>query len=708
MAVPVRNANVVALFPLQETIWNKDGTGALASGVVSFFSDPAFTVPKDVYEETLDPLSGVVTYTNLGNVLILSGIGSFVDGVGNNFIPLLYPYVGTPDDATVGDFEPYFITVYSSDGIFQFSTSDWPPNSFSESSSSSAQEALTNNLLTNSQFSVVNFTPDPLTSTYTYSVSGTASNILAPGWTLNTVGTATVTVSQISLSSTIPTEAPYALRVAWSTGLTSLQIVQQLTNSPRIIAGSNASASITAESSSAISLELHYISGDVSPIDITLASGTTLNTSTFETISGTEAIPATSTQSASGYVNFAIEILSLTVGAFVELTSAQLVEVATSSIVAGYIQETTQQQLNGLMWYYEPQLAIKPIPSYTLGWDFGLNPCQALGASVGVSGLAANKARYIADQTIAFESVGNSLSYTFSNALGITISTTTPTQFALIQYLDAHMAAELLANPMAVEILGESTASINANVSLWYTTNASLPNVASGTNATFFASLTAGVPTTITAGWTQVSRNGLGAANFTCNSTQQMFDFNNWSDGTAVGSVTFFAIVIGFASLPSTSSVSLRYASLCSGYFATKPAPLNPAQTLQALQYYYQKSFIPGVVPAQNVGLGNGESYGGATVFPGTQTTVKGPSPYFAVPMRAPAGSYPIITTYNPADVNAFIYDITQGSSFTATTVVNPSNNGFTTNGTSASASAANQGSTLAINWTADARLGLV
>ena len=75
-----------AQFPLQEAIFDKDTGDALAAGIIQYFSDPQFTVPKDVFEQSNAP-DGSFIYTNLGSVLTLSSIGTFVDPNGQNFIP---------------------------------------------------------------------------------------------------------------------------------------------------------------------------------------------------------------------------------------------------------------------------------------------------------------------------------------------------------------------------------------------------------------------------------------------------------------------------------------------------------------------------------------------------------------------------------------------------------------------------------------------
>ncbi len=662
--MPTANPNVVALFPLQEVIFDKDGTGPLAYGVVSFFSDPGFSVPKDVYEETLNP-DNTITYTNLGNILILSGIGSFVDGIGNNFIPLLYPFVGTPEDATVGASQPYFITVYSNDGIFQFSASDWPPNSFGAGGAVTFQDALTANLLSNPNFSIVSFTPQGGGTTYSYSVTGNSTNPLAPGWILVTQGTGTVTVSQLSLNQSIVSESPYALMVSWtsSSTLSGIQIIQQLSNSPRILAGDYASASIVATSSvSAVGLTLSYTTPD--GVNVIMASGTTSSIGDYGTIAGTALIPTSSTQNASGYADFVITIANTIVNSNVSINSIQMVEAASVSIVPAFIPQTTQQQLNGLMWYYEPQLAYKPIPSYTIGWDFSTNPCQELGNTVGVfsTSTAINQSRYIADQTIAFENAQGALTYTFTSPGGMSVSTTTPSQFAIVQYLDQGTARELLTQRNCVQIRGYlingTQTTINGTVSLWWTANAALPVLSSPTFASMVTTLniTGGVATFPT-GWVEVPRSGLGDASFTFSLTDQDFNhqgnsysFSQWdATGTTVPQTTakFFAIVVGFSPLDTDSNVVIDYCTLQAGDIPTRPPAMNAAQTLQALQYYYEKSYDAGVLPGTANAGGQLISFqqisavsGSVTLYPsGFSVNYKSIKRTTAVPTMYAAGS---------------------------------------------------------------------
>ncbi|HXB11829.1 MAG TPA: hypothetical protein VNZ45_07580, partial [Bacteroidia bacterium] len=239
---------------LQQTIWAKDATGPLAGGIVSFFSDPAFSVPKSVFQESNYPNNPI--FVNIGAVLTLSNIGSFVDGGGNNFIPTLYPWsIPEGQPGAPGEFQPYFITVYSADGILQFTVDGWPQNSFAESPGSSTLSG-TQNLLINPQFAEVSFTPNPATGSAVFTVTGTMDTPIAPGWVIHSTGSGTITVKQLSLGVNTPADAAYAIDIAFSSAVQgSLQ--QKIVNSPRLLQGDFASGYLEAASPADVPLSLN-------------------------------------------------------------------------------------------------------------------------------------------------------------------------------------------------------------------------------------------------------------------------------------------------------------------------------------------------------------------------------------------------------------------------------------------------------------------
>jgi hypothetical protein len=135
------NTQYIPLSTIQELFWDKLLDAPLAAGIVSFYSDIARTVPKNVYTLTGTPPS--YTYASLGAVLTLSSIGTFDDGAGNNIVPYLYPY-----DLS-GNVELYYITVYNSVGQFQFSVGGVPNVAATITPSTIPQER---NFIENGQF----------------------------------------------------------------------------------------------------------------------------------------------------------------------------------------------------------------------------------------------------------------------------------------------------------------------------------------------------------------------------------------------------------------------------------------------------------------------------------------------------------------------------------------------------------------------------
>lgn len=614
MALP--DPNYVASVPLQYVFLDKDTGASLAAGIVSFFSDPEFSIPKDVYQLTNNP-DNTITFTNLGNVLVLSGIGTFVDGSGENLVPYYYPWENPPgDEDGPGDEQLYFVKVESSGLILQFTLTEWPPNSLSGSGGTSSGDSLTQNLLSNPGFSVISFTATPGGNTYQYTVASSSSFPVAPGWSIDAVGSGAITVEQLSLSSSIPSNAPYALAVSWSTGFTQLRVNQTLTNSPRLLQGDTVSGSIVASSLASVSLQLLYIpsNGLGSPVQLVVDS--TPTDQTYATIAGNATITSVNTDSAAGYVIFSIEIDSLTTGNTLKITSAQMVEVAANSGVAAYIQQSTQEELNGLMWYYEPKVAAKPIPYYTIGWDFPFNPGQILGQSGGAVATGANTSSYILDQTILFQTVTSAFTWANSIDSGLTITAAASSSFALIQYLDATAARELLIDRMAVQLRGYCSGgatALNGQVNLYWASSGTvvpviapiypIPSPPAPSNLSLVTSITAGAPTVAT-GWNLVPRSNLGPAAFTLTNSSSLrggdlFGFSGWDATGVTGTDTpaFFAIVISFDTLTIAQAATIDYCTLVKGDIATAPGALNEVQTLKALQYYYESSFAYGVVP---------------------------------------------------------------------------------------------------------------
>lgn len=591
---------------LQQTLFDKDTGLALASGVVSYFSDPAFSIPKDVYEVSYTPSGGYV-YADIGSTLTLSSIGTFIDGSGNNSIPILFPYTGT--ESAPGDFEPYYIQVHNSSSILQFTVAGWPLNDFNQAAISESSTA-SQNLLTNPQFSSILF-PN---ASVILSLTGTVTTQVAPGWYLTTSGTGTVTLNQLSLSVDTPGNASYALQIASSVGFTSnLLLYQKIANSPRLASGDNIAAYVegACPTPAAIPLIMSYqYSTDATSTSIFTQS--TPNDGSYGALSGSVLISESpSSANASGYLDL---ILSIPAGTTVSLTNFQLTIIPALVDSVTYIQTSAQQQQSDLAWYYDPQLSFKPIKSWATGWNFPFNPCQPLGINSSTGGLplttgGTDNAFYLLDQTILFQSVDTSINFSNSISTGLTISSVaaSPTQFALIQYLDQTSAIDILSSRIAAMLGGYASVAITGQINLYWTTNGSLPNCTPSVPNynSVVVSLSGGVPT-VASGWTKVPSAYV--QSFTLGTSYSTFNFNLW-DATSVdtSAATYFAIVVSFNTLGTSGvsqSVTLDYVTLCSGDIATVPEPTTFDEQYNLLQYYYETSYPYGYGVGASIAVG--------------------------------------------------------------------------------------------------------
>lgn len=170
---------------LQMYFVDKDTGAPLAGGIITFYEDDARTILKPIYQLNGTYPYGPNSFTQLNNPITLTSVGTFADNNGNDIIPYFYPY-----DAN-GDLELYYITVYSSGLVLQFTREAWPPNAFIENDIiNNANEMV--NYVPNPQFLLHNTTP------LTAIVGLDTVNYIAPGgWTFEkpTSSTSTDTIS---------------------------------------------------------------------------------------------------------------------------------------------------------------------------------------------------------------------------------------------------------------------------------------------------------------------------------------------------------------------------------------------------------------------------------------------------------------------------------------------------------------------------------
>lgn len=734
MATP--NPMYYACFPLQEYFVNKDTGFPLAGGYVEFFSDPAFTVPKDVFQQSL--VGGTTyDYINLGSTLVLSSVGTFMDDNGDDIIPFLYPFDSN------GQVQLYFIRVWSGDpsvqgSVLQFTRQGWPPN-FAQGTNPTDVFESSQNVFSNPEFAIVNFVPNPATSKYTIAVSGAGSFEVAPGWTLSYAGTGNLSVKQIEIVTEYVSVPSYALQVESDAGVVSIKLTQRLYQSPRTFYGNFLSTSILAAclNTSSVAVTIDYIPNSGTSYQI--LSGVTTDNNEFELISGVNEASvyidnvANTNPPSTGYIDLIINVPS---GRIMQFTSLLAVTVQNASSLVTNIPSSNAQQTNALFWYYKPELEYKPIPSYTLGWNWPLNPCQELGTTVAAASNTPGFSRYVADETIVFQNVDSSIACGFGNP-GMGITPAIDSSFAIIKYFSGAEVADILSTPLSVQLKAggalASPSDVIANVSIWYSFDANLPNLNSPNYYSLVSAVndTTGVATVGGGGnhgtWYQVPRSGLGAAIANLKTSDvPVYNFNGWvyNDATPATSVTYCAIVISVSKLAATVGCTFEYCTLNSGYIPTRPQADSFGENLQALQQYYEKSY--------NIStLAGTATFDGAYAWP---LSVSYTSPFgvtanaiktgFSLPYKATkrTAATPVVystggtqdaltgiltrganenisTTYNVSSN----YTIHPGSS-TTTYQVNSANNNAVTTG----AWDQNSSATAYIQWVVNARLGIV
>jgi hypothetical protein len=470
------------------------------------------------------------------------------------------------------------------------------------------------NQISNPQFSVVNFVTPPGGSSpqVTFSTAGTYN--IAPGWQLVLVGTGTCTVTQLILSGSqnFIDNPPYALQVTSST-FSSCQLIQTLKMNGAIwsLGAVGMSVLINAVVNSAmVTLIYQPSTGPGTQI----ASGI-IPTTGFAPFGGFTNLnnpspniyspgnPSTNTDlSTVAYVQI---IINLPGSGEVQISNIQLMGQDDplpdplpfpSTTIPEYQQQTNERELDHLAHYYDPQLAYKPIPSYLVGWDFPLNPAQLGTSFSGVSG--ANTSFYTWDQTIVFQSVTSGISVSKAANGGLTLTAASTTQAAIIQYLPAQQALKILNDIISVNLNASSSTNIGVTISLFYTTGSLPSTIASGQSivntldanghpATFYPS----------SGWTEILP--INGENAYCTvSANQDYKFNGFWKNAAVNNATYFAIVIGTASIVATNTITFNSVGLMNGALGTRPAPKTPDEVLRECQYYYEQSYNPGTLPS--------------------------------------------------------------------------------------------------------------
>ncbi len=317
------------------------------------------------------------------------------------------------------------------------------------------------------------------------------------------------------------------------------------------------------------------------------------------------------------------------------------------------------------------------LPSYLIGWDFRLNPAQ-FGSTQAASG-SANTSKYVWDQTMMFQDTASGIGVTrntSTNALVLTNPTGGAVKTAVIQYLGAITAREILANLLSVQVSGCTSGSpVNFTVSLWYTTTGTTPSIslvatldANGKPATFNGTWVE-IPVAVGFGFSQTGTMPTGTNNAGAPTNLSYFDTTGLAGATTAA---YFAIVVGFAPLAAAASIDLRYVSLNAGTMSTAPALKTEDEVRRECQYFYQKSYADATAVGTATTVGQKCAIQVAVSGGGNTAT-------FELILKSMIRQVPTISTWSPAtgaaSKMAFYYTDTGGAT---TNVADKVLSGFT------------------------------
>lgn len=273
------NTYFVPLTILQEQFWDKLNDAPLAGGKLYFYQDEARTIPKPVYVLTGSPPDySYETVSPTPNVVTLSSIGTVDDGLGNNLVIYGYPYDDNLFDGG-GNVQLYYMSVYNSDGQFQFDVGGFPNISTEGNPAHTAEK----NFIKNGQF---------VLNEGSQSIAATETALAYGGWYyIRSSNTATDNVSFYRFGSPIEGGIPsgnprYACEVACSsTGTDAYKVLEVRFNDVNRFSDTVQTLSLYFEAKSAVgssisvNLYKNFGTGGSDPISTQIMESTALTSS---------------------------------------------------------------------------------------------------------------------------------------------------------------------------------------------------------------------------------------------------------------------------------------------------------------------------------------------------------------------------------------------------------------------------------------------
>jgi len=599
---------------LQTYFVNKLDGSPLSQGKVKFFKDNNRTVSKDVFQQVLQA-DGSYHFVDIGSEITLSNVGTFADINGNDIQVYAFPYTGNED--APGTVELYFIEIYAADppistGALQFTREAQPPNVVIDENPIDIFES-TDNELSNPQFVEISFVPDPVTTAAVFNVSGTNQETeIAPGWTIVTTGTGSVTVKQVAIvDNTIPSNPPYAIDIN-SAGITDIYLRQRLEASPRLLLNGFISGYFLAAnvgSATQLLFQMEYVPSQATAQTFLICQGTNAPNTKLTPISGTVATTPNPlfynhNPAPAGYVDIEIIFPALT---HVQISSVQITGVQNENSSVEFLEQSTNRQIDHLFHYYKDSILLQPKESILTGWVFGLNPFQFRDFTP--ANLADNA--YVCDQTIAVQqnyvasATGNNILIgqgTAANNYPLNVqAVTVNNKFAIVQYIDPYDLYALWGNNLSAMVRAKITTSNASNIrfkmQLYY--KPTLPNKVAQNDPIASWLPAAGAEPSFSGGWIKIQ--AFSDPVYYLTSSYQNFIFNQFTLPALAGADQTLAVVIytidSMVSTGTADSIQIDTVSLIPNDFALDATPLTFDETLERCQYYYEKSYPIGVLP---------------------------------------------------------------------------------------------------------------
>jgi len=653
--------------PLQEYFVDKDTGLPLSGGIVTFYRDSSRITPKAVYELSGSPPN--YTYTPLPNPITLSSVGTFQDASGNDIVVYYYPWMA---DGVTPDL--YYITVQDSHGVDQFTREAWPNSAIEGGSGPSGSSLPVQNQISNPQFSqiFINNVPTLSPSTTTFTVTGSNKVFeVAPNWELiaSSSGTDTVVVQRLALSGSLgaPTNPPFALSVTTGINITTCRLRQKFFTNSGLWTSTTGTPLFL--SSGIVVKNLINVATNVSMFY--QASSGNLNTTPFQLMSQTVGPSADYTyytagsaqmpisdDTLSGDDGFVYIYIEFTPGSSVAITSVQVVpsvNVSSAPLLA-YDEASSNRDEALLGDYYLPRTTTSPIPSILTGWDFPLNPAQ-----FGATPTANTTADYIWDQTICLTSSGNVAVSRNSATNGLVLTPASNNQSCyILQYLEGAQVFDMLYNRLSTNIsawLGSGGGNVQMSVYLYRgPSTSSIPTLPTP----LVAISSAGVLSSLAAGWTLIPRSGLDTPRSKLTTTlPTLFEdiqFSGWeiTDPAQIADTDKFAMVVTFT-WDTATVINVNSISLNKGDLPTRPAAQTVSDVLSQCQQYYEKSYDQGVNPGSVSAAGALIAQQGCNVdTDGTHDEIATRS--FGITYKVPKRAAATVTLYSPVTgASAFV-----------------------------------------------------